>query len=128
MYAALYRQNIGLVQVEMDTMLAGYLLNPSSSNYEIERMATEYGVEQPQMDSQQAEQDPMVKWAAIYPALYRMIDDKISQNTQHKLLHEIELPLAKVLAQMEELGLPSIKKALPNTVKLCRTKSTGCRI
>ena len=104
LYAALYRQNIGLVQVEMDTMLAGYLLNPSSSNYEIERMATEYGVEQPQMDSRLIEQDSMVKWAAIYPALYRVIDDKISQNTQHKLLHEIELPLAKVLAQMEELG------------------------
>ena len=69
----------------MDTMLAGYLLNPSSSNYEIERMATEYGVEQPQMDSQLIEQDPMIKWAAIYPALYRVIDDKISQNTQHKL-------------------------------------------
>ncbi|MDY2988186.1 MAG: 5'-3' exonuclease H3TH domain-containing protein, partial [Oscillospiraceae bacterium] len=112
LYAALYRQNIGLVQVEMDTMLAGYLLNPSSSNYEIERMATEYGVEQPQMDSQQAEQDPMVKWAAIYPALYRMIDDKISQNTQHKLLHEIELPLAKVLAQMEELGFAVDKEGI----------------
>ena len=53
------------------------------------------------MDSQLIEQDPMIKWAAIYPALYRVIDDKISQNTQHKLLHEIELPLAKVLAQME---------------------------
>ena len=53
-------------RVEMDTMLAGYLLNPSS-NYEIERMATEYGVEQPQMDSRLIEQDSMVKWAAIYP-------------------------------------------------------------
>lgn len=70
MYAALYRQNIGLVQVEMDTMLAGYLLNPSSSNYEIERMATEYGVEQPQMDSQVVEQDPMIKWAGQFIPLY----------------------------------------------------------
>lgn len=122
LYAALYRQNIGLVQVEMDTMLAGYLLNPSSSNYEIERMATEYGVEQPQMDSQQAEQDPMVKWAAIYPALYRMIDDKISQNTQHKLLHEIELPLAKVLAQMEELGFAVDKEGIAEYGEIMQNK------
>ena len=122
LYAALYRQNIGLVQVEMDTMLAGYLLNPSSSNYEIERMATEYGVEQPQMDSQRAEQDPMVKWAAIYPALYRMIDDKISQNTQHKLLHEIELPLAKVLAQMEELGFAVDKEGIAEYGEIMQNK------
>ena len=122
LYAALYRQNIGLVQVEMDTMLAGYLLNPSSSNYEIERMATEYGVEQPQMDSQRAEQDPMVKWAAIYPALYRVIDDKISQNTQHKLLHEIELPLAKVLAQMEELGFAVDKAGIAEYGEIMQNK------
>lgn len=112
LYAALYRMNIGLVQVEMDTMLAGYLLNPSSSDYEIERMATEYDVQQPQIDTQITEQEPMIKKAAIYPALYRVIDDKISQNTQHKLLHEIELPLAKVLAQMEELGFAVDKEGI----------------
>ena len=122
LYAALYRQNIGLVQVEMDTMLAGYLLNPSSSNYEIERMATEYGVEQPQMDSRLIEQDSMVKWAAIYPALYRVIDDKISQNTQHKLLHEIELPLAKVLAQMEELGFAVDKEGIAEYGEIMQNK------
>ena len=122
LYAALYRQNIGLVQVEMDTMLAGYLLNPSSSNYEIERMATEYGVEQPQMDSQVVEQDPMIKWAAVYPALYRVIDDKISQNTQHKLLHEIELPLAKVLAQMEELGFAVDKDGIAEYGEIMENK------
>ena len=122
LYAALYRQNIGLVQVEMDTMLAGYLLNPSSSNYEIERMATEYGVEQPQMDSRLIEQDSMVKWAAIYPALYRVIDDKISQNTQHKLLHEIELPLAKVLAQMEELGFAVDKAGIADYGEIMQNK------
>ena len=122
LYAALYRQNIGLVQVEMDTVLAGYLLNPSSSNYEIERMATEYGVEQPQMDSRLIEQDSMVKWAAIYPALYRVIDDKISQNTQHKLLHEIELPLAKVLAQMEELGFAVDKAGIAEYGEIMQNK------
>lgn len=122
LYAALYRQNIGLVQVEMDTMLAGYLLNPSSSNYEIERMATEYGVEQPQMDSLLVEKEPMIKWAAIYPALYRVIDDKISQNTQHKLLREIELPLAKVLAQMEELGFAVDKDGIAEYGEIMENK------
>lgn len=74
------------------------------------------------MDSQQAEQDPMVKWAAIYPALYRMIDDKISQNTQHKLLHEIELPLAKVLAQMEELGFAVDKEGIAEYGEIMQNK------
>lgn len=74
------------------------------------------------MDSQRAEQDPMVKWAAIYPALYRMIDDKISQNTQHKLLHEIELPLAKVLAQMEELGFAVDKEGIAEYGEIMQNK------
>ena len=88
----------------------------------IERMATEYGVEQPQMDSRLIEQDSMVKWAAIYPALYRVIDDKISQNTQHKLLHEIELPLAKVLAQMEELGFAVDKAGIAEYGEIMQNK------
>lgn len=74
------------------------------------------------MDSQLIEQDSMVKWAAIYPALYRVIDDKISQNTQHKLLHEIELPLAKVLAQMEELGFAVDKAGIAEYGKIMQNK------
>ena len=64
----------------------------------------------------------MVKWAAIYPALYRVIDDKISQNTQHKLLHEIELPLAKVLAQMEELGFAVDKAGIAEYGEIMQNK------
>lgn len=74
------------------------------------------------MDSRLIEQDSMVKWAAIYPALYRVIDDKISQNTQHKLLHEIELPLAKVLAQMEELGFAVDKAGIAEYGEIMQNK------
>ena len=74
------------------------------------------------MDSRLIEQESMVKWAAIYPALYRVIDDKISQNTQHKLLHEIELPLAKVLAQMEELGFAVDKAGIAEYGEIMQNK------
>ena len=74
------------------------------------------------MDSQVVEQDPMIKWTAVYPALYRVIDDKISQNTQHKLLHEIELPLAKVLAQMEELGFAVDKDGIAEYGEIMENK------
>lgn len=100
-YAALYRRGIALEKLETDTMLAGYLLSPSSSDYDLLRMATEYGVTVPKTE---VSQETMVQQAAVFPALCRVIEEKISQNTQHKLLHEIELPLARVLAQMEELG------------------------
>ena len=51
-----------------------------------------------------------------------MIDDKISQNTQHKLLHEIELPLAKVLAQMEELGFAVDKAGIAEYGEIMQNK------
>ncbi len=122
LYAALFKTHIGLARVEMDTMLAGYLLNPSSSDYTIERMAAEYGAKQPQIDIRQEEAAPLLKQIAVYPALYRVVNDKISQNTQHKLLHEIELPLARVLAQMEELGFAVDKEGIAQYGEIMQEK------
>ena len=34
----------------MDTALAGYLLNPSASGYDVERLAAEYGVSLPDFE------------------------------------------------------------------------------
>ncbi len=121
-YRAIYGMGIGLAQVEMDTMLAGYLLNPSSTDYKIERLATEYGVEQIKVESEWAEEEPIIKQIAVYPALCRAIEEKIEQNTQHKLLHEMELPLARVLAHMEELGFAVDKDGIAKYGKVIETK------
>jgi len=100
-YAALDKMGITLNGMGMDTLLAGYLLNPSASGYDVPRMAAEYEVPVPAVNEQEISQ---VTAAAVLPALVDKLTLQINQNTQGELLSNIEMPLAKVLARMETLG------------------------
>jgi DNA polymerase-1 len=100
-YAALDKIGIVLNGMKMDTLLAGYLLNPSASGYDVARMAAEYEVPVPAVKE---EEIPQVLAAAILPGLADKLTLLIKQNTQGKLLSTIEMPLAKVLARMETVG------------------------
>ncbi len=84
--------------VGMDTALAGYLLNPSASAYDVPRLAAEYGVALADFD------DPALTACAAMPALCRALFREIDGNLQRELLEKIEIPLARVLAQMEHVG------------------------
>ncbi len=83
-----------------DTMLAGYLLNPTGSDYSPSRLALEYSAKVPKAESELQ----IVKEAAVMPGLWKKLLEKIDQNNQRKLLWEIEIPFAKVLASMEVKG------------------------
>ena len=96
--AALDRENGTLAGTEFDTMLAGYLLNPSASGYEPLRLAREYGVAVPENLPDEALP------AAVMPALTDALERKIAENGQTDLLFKIEIPLARVLARMENVG------------------------
>ncbi|MBQ5810005.1 MAG: DNA polymerase I, partial [Clostridia bacterium] len=82
-----------------DCALAGYILNPSASDYEIERLAAEYNVAAPQ-----SEDAAPIKQAAIMQPLAKALAKAIEENGQQALLTKIELPLARVLADMEHRG------------------------
>lgn len=84
--------------VRMDTALAGYLLNPSASGYDVERLAAEYGVALPDFE------DPELNAGAALPALAEALSKAIRENGQEELLSTIEIPLSYVLAQMEHVG------------------------
>ena len=81
-----------------DSMLAAYLLNPSASGYDIERLIQEYGVRTPEMDSKPAQM------CAALSMLCDKLESEIDKNGQSKLLTEIEIPLSRVLADMELAG------------------------
>ncbi|MFQ7106867.1 MAG: DNA polymerase I [Neglectibacter timonensis] len=85
-------------KTSMDTALAGYLLNPSASGYDVKRLAAEYGVSQ--TDFEEAE----LNAGAAMPGLCRALSWAIDENEQRELLQNIEIPLAYVLAQMEHVG------------------------
>ena len=84
--------------ISFDTSHAANLLNPSASGYDAPRLISEYGVGAVAVDDQDLA--PYASFSLLCDAL----EDKIAELGQGKLLREIELPLARVLADMENLG------------------------
>lgn len=87
-----------LESTAMDTELAAYLLNPSGSDYTVQRLAAEYGVPAAEYE------DETAGAAAVLPGVCAALQRAIDENGQHELLETIELPLALVLGEMEESG------------------------
>ena len=86
-------------QIELRVLaLAGYLLNPSASGYDVERLAAEYGVSLPDFE------EPELNLAAAMPGLSQALSKAVAENGQEELLRTIEIPLSFVLAQMEHIG------------------------
>ncbi|WP_405344551.1 DNA polymerase I [Ruminococcus sp.] len=88
------------VAIAFDTALAAYLLSPSSSSYEPERLCAEYSI--PVAVAESGEEG--LGFIHALPALCKRLADDIHDIANDKLLYEIEIPLARVLARMENLG------------------------
>ena len=84
-----------------DSMLAAYLLNPSAASYPVDRLMQEYAVPVPVVTDAPEEWANLCKNAAAFPALCDILGQRIEIEGQTKLLRDIELPLARVLADME---------------------------
>ena len=96
-----YCDRVGIeVAIAFDTALAAYLLSPSSSSYEPERLCAEYSI--PVAVAESGEEG--LGFVHALPALCKRLADDIHDIANDKLLYEIEIPLARVLARMENLG------------------------
>ena len=84
-------------QVEFDGSLAAYLLSPSASDYDFERLCGQYKIPE-------AADGPEPLPAARLSLLCDRLEEEILAHDQEELLHRIEQPLAQVLAEMEEAG------------------------
>lgn len=103
-----------------DTMIGGYLLNPSDSRYHLSALAAKYLDEALPDDEEffgkgktkKAAEDMEVGVLAPYTirlcdALYRLwklLPEKIEEDGMTCLMDTIELPLLAIMASMEELG------------------------
>ena len=83
--------------LRFDGKLAAYLLNPSASGYEVHSLAAEYGVHAD--FTCEAAPD-----AGVLAGLCDTLAAALDESGQRKLLDEMELPLARVLADMERIG------------------------
>ncbi len=87
--------------VVFDAMLAAYLCNPSASSYAAERLLAEYAAAAPDLAGSA---DPFLQNACRFSAACDALEQELAATGQRKLLDDIELPLARVLADMEQVG------------------------
>ena len=91
-----------------DITLASYLLSPSSSSYDITMLNGEYDV-----DIYQGEDELFCNIAPM-ENLCDVLAEKIKECNQSDLLTNIEIPLARVLARMENIGFAVDKEGIKN--------------
>ncbi len=95
-----YCDKVGIdCNVAFDISLAAYLLSPSSSSYELDRLCAEYSIPVAKSDG-----DDSLSYLYAIPALCSRLADDIKDIAEDKLLYEMEIPLAHVLARMENIG------------------------
>ncbi len=101
-----------------DTELAAYLLNPSASSYDISRLAQEYGADEISVefsDYEISENDKQLSLqVAQLTTVGNMLEKLIEENNQKELLEHIEIPLANVLATMENIGFMADRNGIEN--------------
>ena len=91
---------IALTSIAFDMELAAYLLQPSEKDYSDENLCGMHEVALPEA----REEDKPLRVLAVYDKLCEKLENEIRANEQEKLLFEMEIPLAKVLAKMEISG------------------------
>ncbi len=110
---------INLENVKLDTSLAAYLLNPNSSDYSVKALSGAYSLSSVKIDAgelsefYETEKD-FVESAAVIESLSIKLMAAVNENSQEKLLNEIEIPLARVLASMEREGFSVDREGLEN--------------
>ena len=104
LYAAADRFGFECNSVVSDTMLAAYLLNPAASDYSVERLCGEYGIHPYECDIKTGIES--------FIPLADRLDKEIEEKSQTKLLTEIEIPFARVLACMENVGFEADRQGI----------------
>jgi DNA polymerase-1 len=99
-------KKVGVRGAHFDTYLAAYLSKPGAGSYELEALAAERGVAEVEV----THEDPMVREAArratLVHALAPVLNEELEEMGLARLYYDVELPLADVLGEMEEVGMP----------------------
>ena len=88
--------------VQFDAMLAGYLCNPSASDYSCGRLIEEYC--KTSIDTVALGDSDFLKSAASFSLCCDALEATLKETNQLELLEHIEVPLARVLCDMENIG------------------------
>lgn len=106
LFAYADKEGFELKNLAFDVSLASYLLSPSSSSYDISMLNGEYGVEV------YAGEEELLCNIAPMTELCSKLMEKIQECKQKELLENIEIPLARVLARMENIGFATDREGI----------------
>ena len=88
-----------------DTMLAAYLIEPGRAEYLLDDLAAEYGVEVIPDPAADEETTALVKAAETPRRLAPLMVARLRERDVERLYRDVELPLTRVLAAMEDAGV-----------------------
>lgn len=107
----IYKNFSNAENITFDALLAGYLCNPASNDYSLTRLAAEYGAVPQDING-----DTALSEAALLSLTCDALYNILSKTEELKLLRDIEIPLSKVLTDMENEGFK---------VDVCGLKALG---
>ncbi|MBQ4120033.1 MAG: DNA polymerase I [Clostridia bacterium] len=110
-YKNIYKENPNIKNVVFDAMLAGYICNPAASSYAPDRLFAEYGAALPEIEG---EADSLTQNACKFFDVCKNLKNELKNTNQLELFETIELPLAKVLGDMELIGFKVDSTGLKN--------------
>lgn len=87
------------LNIVFDAALAGYLLDPSVSDYSLPRLLSQVSLPVP------ADEGGTACPAGAFLTLCGVLREKIKEQELEELLYSVEIPLARVLARMERVGV-----------------------
>lgn len=109
------RKGFEIKSLVFDVELAAYLLEPSSKDYSDENLCKLNEIELPTTEN---EEYKSYRALAVYDLLCEMLNSEIKANEQEKLLVDIEIPLANVLAKMENIGFDVDRQGIEDYGKM----------
>ncbi|AZK48083.1 DNA polymerase I [Paenibacillus lentus] len=122
---ALYWQEISFAGAEHDIQLAAYLLDPTDNNQTISGLAAKYKLPSVPSDDEVygkgakfkiPDQETLSRHLARKGlAMLRLIPlqkEELKKNEMNRLFYELEMPLSRILADMEKQGIAVNREAL----------------
>ena len=99
-------KRLGVRGADFDTYLAGYLVKPGLGSYELEPLAAERGLAEVEVRHEDRAVAGAARRAAQVYALSPRLVGELEEMGLARLYYDVELPLADVLGEIEEVGMP----------------------
>ena len=109
-----------------DTAVAAYLLDATRGKYELAQLTQDYLHFSPTAREDVPADTALAIEAACIEGLYDALSEKLREQNMTELFETVELPLCRVLAQMEHDGIPVDRAALHEFGQMLSARISDC--